>query len=68
MNLLYEDILAAGTAIGMAGEWEGMKRYLSDSYNAGSFGQVSFASAGFTIPSTIPLISKRPYLLPLVRS
>jgi hypothetical protein len=39
------DILAAGTALGRAGEWEAFVKYLKTSYNASQLGQVSVNEA-----------------------
>ena len=34
------DVLAAGVALGYAGEWEGLREYLKSSYRASELGQV----------------------------
>lgn len=36
----YADVLAAGTAIGYAGEWQAFIKYLQTSYRAADLGQV----------------------------
>ena len=39
------DVLAAGTALGQVGEWEGAIDYLRNSYTASQLGQVSHVAS-----------------------
>jgi len=40
ISFCMTDVLAAGVALGHAGEWEGMREYLKSSYRASELGQV----------------------------
>ena len=54
-SFVHVDVMAAGRALGYAGEWEGMLRYVENSANAQTLGQVSACQQSPVLLGAVPV-------------